>query len=134
MDYQQIVERLKEQGKITDEDINGIENEEEESIKALAIFLHSLLCTKNHVSIEEYAVSMPGCSFYAEQHMDDCWKLQASAAWLNVAREYAKRFPGFEDRYDETIRICDAVTLMSDPDMKEVVGVVTELLRLYRVI
>lgn len=128
MDYQRIIDRLKEQGKITDEDIKGAEDSFEEDKKALATLLHSLICAEKHISVEEYAISMPGCGFYAEEQVGDAWSLRHHKTWLEIAIEFNYLFPEWKSEPKTIENVCNALNLLSKIDMQEAISMIQTLI------
>ena len=109
MDYQQIVEGLIKQGKITEEDVKNIVDAEDEEIKALAVLLHSLLCKENHTQLEEYTMGLAGCSFYAEEQVDDTWNLYTHKKWFGVAKAISEHQDASKLDKELIVRLCNAI-------------------------
>lgn len=109
MDYQQIIETLKEQGKITDEDIKNAISDEEEKIRTFATLLHSIICSAHHTSTEEYVLGMEGCGFYAEETLENMWELAVHKKWLCAIKDMIDFIPGIMERTDEVIEVCNAI-------------------------
>lgn len=109
MDYQQIIEKLKEQGKITDEDIKGVIDLEESEIRSFATLLHSLMCIEKHISLEEHAIGMEGCAFYAEEQMNNTWELLKHKKWLDAARAISEHTSLMSQDRELIVRICSAI-------------------------
>lgn len=115
MNYQQIIETLKKQGKITEEDITKAVDAEEEEIRAFATLLHSLICNERHIQLEEHAVGMEGCEFYAEEQMDNTWGLTKHRRWLDVVKRMIVRDKNIMT-YDKNriVSVCSAIALYKD--------------------
>lgn len=115
MDYQQIIETLKKQGKITEEDITKAVDAEEEEIRAFATLLHSLICNERHIQLEEHAIGMEGCEFYAEEQMDNTWALTRHRRWLDTAKSIIVRDKNIMT-YDKSriVSVCNAIALYRD--------------------
>jgi hypothetical protein len=114
MDYQQIIEKLKEQGKITEEDINAIVDAGEENIRAFSSLLHVLLCKDKHITLEEHAIAMQGCPFYAENQMDNTWKLPTHKKWLSVTKNIAEHTSLISQEKELIVKICNAIAVREE--------------------
>ena len=87
MDSSQILERLKALGKVTEEDILEAEKASDDEQRNVAVVMHTMLCkSKKHLTLEEYTLGMKGCSFYAEEKVDEPWKCFCHELWLNRAK------------------------------------------------
>lgn len=113
MNYQQIIETLKEQGKITDEDIKNAINDKEEKIKAFAILLHSIICSKHHTNTEEYVLGMEGCGFYAEETLENMWELAVHKKWLDAIKDIVENIPDIMEQ-DTIIEVCTAIAVREE--------------------
>jgi hypothetical protein len=131
MDYQQIIEKLKKQGKITEEDI-AIASTTSDDIHSLAILMHSIICNEKHLQLEEFALGMSGCPFYAEEQTDNTWELKAHMNWNKIAEEFNRLFPEWRSERDEVVKICNLVILLMNPETKEAAEILKELIRLYK--
>lgn len=115
MDSSKILMKLKALGKITEDDIELVRNEDEEDVRSLAATLHSLLCKADkHTTLAEYTVGVQGCDFYAEEQVSNHWILQAHIKWLEIAKSFAEYFPEYKEDPDMVIDFCNALSIMSD--------------------
>lgn len=104
MESSDILARLVEMGKITQEDIDNATVDKEEEIRATATTLHSLICEEEHMTVADITVGKPGCYFYAEESLEDTWKHPTHNKWLGVARKYSEYYTT-EDLQDVTAAI-----------------------------
>ena len=78
-----ILDRLKEKGIITEEQIKEIAMDGvDDTMNASAELMHILLCNQDHAYAPEDAHKMGVCCWYAEQTFDNCWHMVTHKAWL----------------------------------------------------
>lgn len=82
MNIREVLDKLKELGKITEQDVIDVVGYSQE-MKDLVITLHTILCHKNHDT---------ECGFYKEDLYDSAWNEPAHAEWLMLAQEFLIKF------------------------------------------
>jgi len=82
MELRDVLNKLKDMGKISEQDIIDIVGYSQE-MKDLATALHTILCFKNHDD---------DCTFYREDVYSSAWKEPAHVEWFVLAQEFLLRF------------------------------------------
>lgn len=82
MDLRSVLNKLKEMGKISDQDIIDVVGHSQE-MKNLVTALHILLCFKDHDT---------ECNFYKEELYDSMWTKPIHAEWLMLAQDFLLKF------------------------------------------
>lgn len=82
MEMKEVLEKLKEAGKITDKDILEVLGISDE-MKQIVDTMHLLLCKDNHDTL---------CEYPQEEIFDEVWEMPAHSKWLKYANRYLKRF------------------------------------------
>lgn len=80
-ELKEVLQALKELGKITDEDIKQVEWASEKNRKVVDT-LHLLICRKNHDT---------DCNYLKEQVLADCWTSTAHQLWLEESDAICKK-------------------------------------------
>lgn len=115
MDYYRILEKLKQSGKITEEDIKEADSEVDSAVMNLSATLHSLVCMKEkHVSLEEFTLGIVGCSFYAEETTMNSWELPEHKRWLKIATIMREMLPEIVEEPMNVIDIATTLSCMQD--------------------
>lgn len=122
MDSDLILKRLKEQGKITDEDIENIDKVTDEDIRSLAVAMHSMICdSKKHTTLEEFTLGIVGCGFYAEEQVDEHWGLPCHSKWFSLAELFSQQFPDYKEDPYKLVAVCTAINFMQDINVRDLV-------------
>lgn len=128
MDSSQILERLKEQGKITDDDIKSAELASDDELRGVAVAMHSMVCyAEKHTSLEECTLGIQGCDFYAEEKFEEPWSSPCHQKWFRLAELFQQYFPDYKDNPVHLTAACSALNFIQNKGIK---GFVIEALEI----
>lgn len=102
MELREVLRKLKEAGKVTDEDLREILGPSDE-LKQISTGLHTMLCTKDHN--EE-------CGWQQEIIFDDFWEMKSHVKWIEKAEQFLEEFNLTEG--EALLHLSTAINIIKD--------------------
>lgn len=126
MESIEIISKLLELGKITQEDIDEVSMDAENEIRRLATTLHALVCNKSHIGLDDLTAGKAGCTFYVEEQTNNPWELATHIKWLDDIKKLKaiiKRYKEDDSYLSNNINNIATIIMYAETEQKMIIDI-----------